>query len=81
MPSWGIRIILLPFSLFPLFCTPLTKKDAQDNIMPLDNDVADMAMDNLDPTVVRVKHKWTGTHDDRLDMKTLGRDQVLRVRR
>ena len=36
--------------------------------------------DVLDPTGVVVKPKWRGTSQDMLDMETLGRHQVLRVR-
>lgn len=46
------------------------------------NDDADRTpMDNIDPTGVLVKPKWRGTSQDKVDMETLGRHQVLRVRR
>ncbi len=57
------------------------KKDAHDNINPLVNDLTDNPMHDLDSTGARVKDKWRGTPEDKLDMKTLGRNQVLRVRR
>lgn len=38
-------------------------------------------MDDLDATGVLVKPKWRGTPQDKMDMETLGRNQVLRVRR
>lgn len=47
----------------------------------IDDDADLNPMDQLDPTGVLVKPKWRGTSQDRLDMETLGRQQVLRVRR
>jgi len=38
-------------------------------------------MNQLDNTGVLVKPKWRGTNQDKMDMETLGRNQVVRVRR
>lgn len=40
----------------------------------------DVPMEDMDPTGVLVKPKWRGTSQDKTDMQTLGRNQVLRVR-
>jgi hypothetical protein len=59
-----------------------TKKDGHDIIQTRAiNDDADYSMNDLDFTGVTVKSKWRGTPQDKLDMKILGRNQVLRVRR
>lgn len=58
--------------------------DAKDNNVRtsiVKDDADHHSMDDLDPTGVRVKPKWRGTARDQMDMETLGRNQVLRVRR
>lgn len=45
------------------------------------NDVDQHPMDELDTTGVLVKPKWRGTSHDKTEMETLGRKQVLRVRK
>lgn len=47
----------------------------------INDDAERVAMDEMDPTGVLVKPKWRGTSQDKMDMETLGRHQVLRVRR
>lgn len=54
-----------------------TKEDGGTVFVNVDNH----PMDQLDPTGVLVKPKWRGTSQDKVDMETLGRHQVLRVRR
>jgi len=58
------------------------KKDGHENVQTYAiNDVTDNPMDDMDFTGVVVKPKWRGTAQDKLDMETLGRNQVLRVSR
>lgn len=52
--------------------------NVQSHVVQGDDDAH--PMDDLDPTGVLVKPKWRGTPQDKLDMGTLGRNQVLRVR-
>ena len=59
-----------------------TSKEHNGNVStyPVKGDADHHPMDELDPTGVVVKPKWRGTSQDKLDMETLGRHQVLRVR-
>ena len=47
----------------------------------VNHDVDYYPPDQVDQTGVLVKPKWRGTSQDKMDMETLGRHQVLRVRR
>ena len=47
----------------------------------INNNVDNTAVGQLDSTGVLVKPKWRGTSQDKTDMETLGRHQVLRVSR
>ena len=58
--------------------------DAKDNKVEtyaVGNGVDQHPMNELDPTGVLVKPKWRGTSHDKTEMETLGRKQVLRVRK
>ena len=56
-------------------------KDNKVETYAVENGVDQHRMNELDPTGVLVKPKWRGTSHDRMEMETLGRNQVLRVRR
>lgn len=56
-------------------------KDNKVETYAVENGVDQHPMDELDPTGVLVKPKWRGTSHDKMEMETLGRKQVLRVRR
>ncbi len=60
-----------------------TKEEKLNDVQTyaIDDNMHDHPMDQLDPTGVLVKPKWRGTSQDKVDMETLGRHQVLRVRR
>jgi len=77
--------LLLHPPCFPSFGRPVImdlKKDGHEKVQTYAiNDVTDNPMDDLDFTGVVVKPKWRGTAQDKLDMETLGRNQVLRVSR
>ena len=55
-------------------------KDSKVQTYVVNDDATHHPMDDLDPTGVLVKPKWRGTSQDKTDMETLGRNQVLRVR-
>lgn len=55
--------------------------DSNVQTYQINNDADVHPMDMLDPTGVLVKPKWRRTPQDKLDMKTLGRHQVLQVRK
>lgn len=58
-----------------------TKESSDDNAqtpaIKVDSEIG--VSECLDPTGVLVKPKWRGTSEDKVDMATLGRSQVLRV--
>lgn len=54
-------------------------KDDKVHTYVVNDDAEHLPMDELDPTGVLVKPKWRGTSQDKMDMETLGRHQVLRV--
>ncbi len=56
-------------------------KDNKVETYAVKNGVDQHPMDELDHTGVLVKPKWRGTSQDKTEMETLGRNQVLRVRR
>ncbi len=56
-------------------------KDNKVETYAVENGVDQHPMDELDPTGVLVKPNWRGTSHDKTEMETLGRKQVLRVRR
>lgn len=56
----------------------IKNNNVQSHVIQGDDDTH--LMDDLDPTGVLVKPKWRGTSQDKIDMETLGRNQVLRVR-
>lgn len=53
-------------------------KDNKVETYAVENGVDQHPMNELDPTGVLVKPKWRGTSHDRMEMETLGRNQVLR---
>ena len=58
----------------------MESKEEKLNAYVTSDDAERATMDEIDPTGVLVKPKWRGTSQDKMDMETLGRHQVLRVR-
>ena len=56
-------------------------KDNKVETYAVENGLDQHPMGELDPTGVLVKPKWRGTSHDKMEMETLGRNQVLRVGR
>ena len=58
-----------------------TKAKFQESVQTegKNDNVQDNGVGQLDSTGVLVKPRWRGTSQDKTDMETLGRHQVLRV--
>ena len=56
-------------------------KDNKIETCAVDSGLDQHPIHESDPTGVLVKPKWRGTSFDKMEMETLGRNQVLRVRR